>query len=198
MRPRDPKLFSLAQDLVRRFARGSRSINLGVVKTSREFAAFYHHVDSTGLVDKFGFSKTDSSGKPVPNDASDLLRMYVSPFLGDCLGEPNGAAAGFHRFYPHLEESLLADASTWVFLAPLLNFRATTAHIQVVSDIHIRRLYHDEVDKLSEIADRMAPGHHLEGRKLCCVALEQSRPKGAPMLGFGEEMFLAPSQRFAS
>ena len=192
MSPRDPGLFKLAQNLVRRFARVPRPIDLGLVGESREFAELYRHVESAGLVEKFGFSKSDSSGKPVPNDASDLLRTYISSFLGDCLGDPSDPSTGFRRFYRALEESLYADGSTWVFLAPLLNFKATTVNIELLPDVQIRRLSNDERNKLAEMLSSMVPGQQLGHDAAYCLTVTEARPKGAPFIGPGSEMFFAP------
>jgi hypothetical protein len=181
----DPELYAYSRGLMVRLAalrqQAPDALSYDVVKGVEEFQRLYQHIESRGLVERFGVANIDAEGRPLDADAADFFRLYVEPFADECLNAPDPLHA-FDELLPHLEQSLEAKHAIWSVISPLCRFSTDCAPVVLPNDVSIVGLADDAKRHAIECV-----GHGqalLLGLTSAQFALHTTRdePKGVPSL----------------
>jgi len=181
----NPELYAYSRGLMVRLAalrqQAPDALSYDVVKGVEEFQRLYQHIESRGLVGRFGVANINAEGRPLGADAADFFRLYVEPFAGECLNAPDPLHA-FDELLPHLEQSLEAEHAIWSVISPLCRFSTDCAPVVLPNDVSIVGLADDAKRHAIEC---VGPGQALLlGLTSAHFALHTTReePKGVPSL----------------
>jgi hypothetical protein len=181
----DPELYAYSRGLMVRLAalrqQAPDALSYDVVKGVEEFQRFYQHIESRGLVERFGVANIDAEGRPLDADAAHFFRFYVEPFADECLNAPDPLHAS-DELLPHLEQSLEAKHAIWSVISPLCRFSTDCAPVVLPNDVSIVGLADDaKRHAIESVGNGQAL---LLGLTSAQFALHTTRdePKGVPSL----------------